>query len=110
MFPSGAIAWRLSEEEFMKADWLDNLKIRASYGVSGNNNIPSGQTEKVFSVADQKKWLNITDTWWTAGKTLDNARLKWESTYSANIGLILPCLTVVSTGRWISIRILPKIC
>ncbi len=86
-FPSGALAWRLSEEEFMQADWLDNLKVRVSYGVSGNNNIPSGQTEKVFSVAEQKKWLNITDTWWTAGKTLDNARLKWESTYSANVGL-----------------------
>ncbi|MGG6496944.1 UNVERIFIED_CONTAM: TonB-dependent receptor, partial [Bacteroidetes bacterium 56_B9] len=55
--------------------------------VSGNNNIPADQTSKIFGVAEQKKWLNITDTWWTAGTTLNNEKLKWESTYSANIGL-----------------------
>lgn len=87
IFPSGALAWRLSEEEFLKKDWLSNLKLRVSYGVSGNNNIPADQTGKIFSVAEQKKWLNITDTWWTAGTTLNNPALKWESTYSADIGL-----------------------
>ena len=61
--------------------------MRLSYGVSGNNNIPADQTGKIFSVAEQKKWLNITDTWWSAGSTLNNPNLKWESTYSANIGL-----------------------
>ncbi len=86
-FPSGALAWRLSEEEFFKRDWLSNLKLRLSYGVSGNNNIPADQTSKIFGVAEQKKWLNITDTWWTAGTTLNNEKLRWESTYSANIGL-----------------------
>ena len=85
IFPSGALAWRLSEEDFLKRDWLSNLKLRLSYGVSGNNNIPADQTGKIFSVAEQKKWLNITDTWWSAGSTLNNPNLKWESTYSANI-------------------------
>lgn len=87
IFPSGALAWRLSEEEFLKRDWLSNLKLRLSYGVSGNNNIPADQTGKIFSVAEQKKWLNITDTWWTAGTTLNNPDLKWESTYSTNVGV-----------------------
>ena len=39
-FPSAAVAWRMSEEDFLKnVDWLDNLKLRASYGVTGNNNV-----------------------------------------------------------------------
>ena len=37
-FPSVALAWRASEEEFLKkVDWLSNLKLRVSYGVTGNN-------------------------------------------------------------------------
>lgn len=39
-FPSVALAWRMSEEKFMKnINWLDNLKLRLSYGVTGNNNV-----------------------------------------------------------------------
>ena len=39
VFPSAALAWRITEEDFMKAtkDWLYNLKLRLSYGVTGNN-------------------------------------------------------------------------
>ncbi|MCM1519452.1 MAG: TonB-dependent receptor [Lachnoclostridium sp.] len=36
-FPSVALAWRLSEEEFLRKEWLSNLKLRLSYGVTGNN-------------------------------------------------------------------------
>ena len=38
-FPSAALAWRISEEDFMKgaSNWLSNLKLRASYGKTGNN-------------------------------------------------------------------------
>lgn len=39
-FPSAAVAWRMSEENFLKnVDWLDNLKLRVSYGQTGNNNV-----------------------------------------------------------------------
>lgn len=39
-FPSAALAWRASEESFLKGqEWLDNLKLRLSYGVTGNNNV-----------------------------------------------------------------------
>ena len=42
-FPSAAVSWRLSGEEWMKdITWIDNLKLRYSYGTAGNNNIPSG--------------------------------------------------------------------
>lgn len=39
-FPSAAVAWRASEEDFLKdVKWIDNLKLRLSYGVTGNNNV-----------------------------------------------------------------------
>lgn len=39
MFPSAALAWRISDEDFMgfASKWLSNLKLRASFGVTGNN-------------------------------------------------------------------------
>ncbi len=86
-FPSAAVAWRMSDEPFIKRDWLDELKLRLSYGISGNNNIPAGQTLKTFGVADPKPWLSIADSWWTAGTTLNNPDLKWESTRSLDLGL-----------------------
>jgi len=58
-FPSAAIAWRLSSEPFMESttNWMDDLKLRFSYGTAGNNNIPSGQmTQSYQSVATT--WIN----------------------------------------------------
>lgn len=87
-FPSAALAWRLVDENFMESthDWLSDLKLRLSYGVTGNNNIPAGQTTKTYSIS-QNSWMNIYDSYLTAGLTLDNQNLKWETTYSTNIGL-----------------------
>ena len=53
-FPSAAIAWRISDESFMKntKSWLDDLKIRATYGVTGNSGIP------VYGTASGVKFYN----------------------------------------------------
>ena len=50
-FPSAALAWRMSSENFMEStkSWLDDLKLRISYGTAGNNNIPSDQTSTIWS-------------------------------------------------------------
>ena len=86
-FPSAAASWRLSGEEWLKnADWLDNLKIRYSFGTAGNNNIPSGQTSTLFS-ASQTSWISQGPVYWSAGAAMSNPDLKWETTYSHNIGL-----------------------
>ncbi|MFY9152634.1 MAG: SusC/RagA family TonB-linked outer membrane protein, partial [Prolixibacteraceae bacterium] len=85
-FPSVSAAWRLSEEEFLKRDWLDNLKLRFSYGTAGNNLIPSGQMSKTFS-ASSTTYLNQSNTYWSAGKLMDNPDLKWETTYTSNMGI-----------------------
>lgn len=47
-FPSAAAAWRISSEEFMSStkQWLDDLKLRFSFGASGNNRIPDNAWKK----------------------------------------------------------------
>ena len=92
-FPSAAASWTISNEPWMSnaSSWLDNLKLRYSFGTAGNNNIPSGVTSMAFS-ANSTTWLSNTNTYWTTtkvgGKTImPNPNLTWETTLSHNIGL-----------------------
>ena len=48
-FPSFALAWRASEESFLQTDWLSNLKLRLSYGVTGNNSVGNYATRQFLS-------------------------------------------------------------
>ena len=61
-FPSAALAWRMSSENFMEStkSWLDDLKLRISYGTAGNNNIPSDQTSTIWSAGSGASigWMN----------------------------------------------------
>jgi TonB-linked SusC/RagA family outer membrane protein len=86
-FPSAAVAWKISEEEFLKnADWINTLKIRLSYGESGNNNIPSGQQIQSY-LSSQTSQVNTFTNYWRPSSTLANPDLKWETTVTQNIGL-----------------------
>jgi TonB-linked SusC/RagA family outer membrane protein len=86
-FPSAAVAWKISEEEFLKSvDWLNTLKVRLSYGEVGNNNIPSGQTVQNFE-SRTTTFLNGIPNYWAASNTLANPDLKWETTVTKNLGL-----------------------
>ena len=87
-FPSVALAWRISSEPFMKGTekWLDDLKLRVSYGTAGNNNIPVGQLSQEFSPS-ATSWINGISSYWAASKTMSNPDLKWETTITRNIGL-----------------------
>ena len=86
-FPSAAVALRLSEIGSLKdVESLDNLKLRYSYGTAGNNNIPSGQTSQTFK-ANTTAWISQGTTYWSAGNTMPNPDLKWETTISHNLGL-----------------------
>lgn len=90
VFPSTAIAWRISEEEFIKDNvkWLDNLKLRLSYGQNGNRTVGRYQTlAKIDSgngylfgdgaTGEQKQWVS----------SMPNSNLKWETTNTFNIGV-----------------------
>ncbi len=87
-FPSAAAAWRISEENWMKdASWIDNLKLRYSFGTAGNNNIPSGVSRNQSFSAAETVWLNTSGSYWWPGNVMANADLTWETTVSHNIGL-----------------------
>lgn len=79
-FPSVSVAWRLSEEPFMKGiSFISDLKIRGELGSTGNNG----------SGGAQYSALNSVTTPWGAGfrtGQYGNAGLKWESTTTRNIG------------------------
>jgi len=87
-FPSAAASWTVSNESFMEAThgWLDQLKLRYSFGTAGNNNIPSGQLLKEYA-SSNTTWLSNTQNIFTAGKVMNNPDLTWETTYTHNIGL-----------------------
>ncbi|HRJ30958.1 MAG TPA: TonB-dependent receptor [Cyclobacteriaceae bacterium] len=87
-FPSVSGAWKVSEEDFMRgiADMVSNVKLRASFGVAGNNNIPVGQTLTMFE-SRTNTWMSGFDNFWAASNIMANPDLKWETTYTQNIGL-----------------------
>ena len=87
-FPSAAIAWRVSSEPFMKGTekWLDDLKLRFSYGTAGNNNIPTGQIVQMYQ-NKATTWVNGFPNYWAPSKTMANPDLKWETTITRNVGL-----------------------
>ncbi|MGN6542154.1 MAG: SusC/RagA family TonB-linked outer membrane protein [Ginsengibacter sp.] len=91
-FPAGAFAWKLSDEPFMKSvRWLDNLKLRASYGEVGNNGINSNLWSQSWgSVTDQRYQYAIDrarqSAYDLASSTLANPNLKWETTITRDIG------------------------
>lgn len=92
-FPSAAVAWRIMDEDFMHntKDWLSNLKLRLSYGTSGNNRIPSGSMYTTYSLGETSDksiyWDETPATILQRASVLSNPDLKWETTISRNIGI-----------------------
>ncbi|NDV59233.1 TonB-dependent receptor [Bacteroides sp. 519] len=91
-FPSVALAWHIGEEAFVKnnAEWIDMLKIRASYGANGNQAISTYATlDKLYS---KVKYIwgdggSIANSAYMPSNGVGNPNLKWETTYTTNIGL-----------------------
>ena len=92
-FPSLALAWRMSEESFMKGSskWLSNLKLRLSFGTAGNNRINSGLLSTVYSMASNTSkapfFNEERQSMLQHGTYLYNPELKWETTITRNLGV-----------------------
>lgn len=87
-FPSVSAGWRISEEKFMQNTllWLNQLKLRASYGSLGNNATTSYYMyQSLFATANYILNGNIAGG--LAQTVLANPSLTWEKTYMTNIGL-----------------------
>ena len=87
-FPSGSLAWIMSEESFMKKfSFIDMLKLRASYGSVGNQAISPYQS---LSLSDMKRYVFGDGGATSIGivtSTLGNENLKWENTTSQNFAI-----------------------
>ncbi len=91
-FPAAALAWRVSEEAFMKntEEWLSNLKLRLSYGTAGNNRIGSSLYKLDYKINTSKPY-GVGETnnpyYSPTNSIMANPKLKWESTITRNAGL-----------------------
>ena len=89
-FPSASLAWRMEQEEFMKnISWLSQLKIRVSYGVTGNQSIDPYSTFSMYGSNSNLYYADGSGNAQTAFTVtnLSNNSLKWEKTASWNAGL-----------------------
>ncbi len=88
VFPSGAIGWKISNENFLKdSQTVSNLKLRASYGVTGNPSIAPYQSLARYSTIYAS--LNGETVNAVTPDQPANPDLKWESSYQANFGIDL---------------------
>ena len=89
-FPSVAVGWKISEEAFVKdnVNWLDELKLRGSYGTTGNQAISVyGTKDKIGGELNDKYYVGNTLVSGLGLIQMGNNGLKWETTRQANVGL-----------------------
>lgn len=87
IFPSAALAWRISEEDFLQgAEKLSNLKFRVSYGYTGNNNISPYSTLTYVSSQRYYEFGGVSANGF-APSNIANSSLTWEKTRELNVGL-----------------------
>ena len=97
-FPSASIGWRMSDEAFMQPTkkWLDDFKLRAGYGTTGNSNIGSYNYAFQYATGDAYMYpITGSDTDTSQGYSLSNlgdADAKWETTKMFNVGFDLTAL------------------
>jgi len=81
-FPSGAVAWRISKENFLKnVSWIDDIKFRGSYGVTGTQNIGNQMYRTLYSPYSYGGISALIPT------QLGNPSIKWETTKETDAGL-----------------------
>ncbi|MCC8120244.1 MAG: TonB-dependent receptor [Bacteroidales bacterium] len=106
-FPAFSIGWRLTEEKFMQSTrkWLNNLKIRASYGQVGNDNYTVNGVKQRFLY--EQKWSQISNDYYfgTSGATgiyeqqYPNYGVTWERAHKYNAGIEFGFLNSSLTGN-----------
>lgn len=92
IFPAIALAWKITEEGFMQnLDFLNELKLRVSYGQTGNDRIPANATKFLFEANTNNgpgMGTNAYNAYYSPeGATLYNPNIIWETTVNRNLGL-----------------------
>jgi TonB-linked SusC/RagA family outer membrane protein len=93
-FPSAAAAWRISDEAFLKdVNAINSLKLRASWGVLGNQEIGNYPYQSVLALGNDNPFgVSETLSSGAALTTLANSQVTWETTESIDIGIDLSLL------------------
>ncbi|SDG13315.1 TonB-linked outer membrane protein, SusC/RagA family [Dyadobacter soli] len=87
-FPSAALAWRVNEEEFLKnSPTISNLKVRASYGATGNSEIPAYRA--LAGLASSDVIFGGTRNIGIGVGRMSNSNLQWEKTQQVDLGIEL---------------------
>ncbi|PKB00271.1 TonB-linked SusC/RagA family outer membrane protein [Flavobacteriaceae bacterium MAR_2009_75] len=87
VFPAAAVGWRVSQESFLKdASWLNNLKLKASWGILGNQNIGNYPYQTVLASGRDYSLGGGLATG-AAYATYRDENIKWESTETTDIGI-----------------------
>lgn len=87
-FPSVALAWRINQENFLRnLSWIDNLKLRLSYGIVGNQNGIGDYTTLGLTTQQRYEFGDNSYMGYLPGSELSNPNLKWEQSRTANLGL-----------------------
>lgn len=86
-FPSASAGWLLSDESFIKDNlkWISNLKLRVSYGIAGNNQIPNYGPVALLAASNYTFGGNVSNGLNVVN--IPNEGLKWEKTTQYNAGL-----------------------
>ncbi|MDP4277711.1 MAG: SusC/RagA family TonB-linked outer membrane protein [Bacteroidota bacterium] len=97
-FPAISAGWKISDEAFMKGiTWIDNLKIRGDFGITGNQNIPNYKSLALYSTFGQTYYNGSYIT--VAGPNSNiNPDLRWEKGINWNIGTDFSLLNNLITG------------
>ena len=98
-FPAVSAGWNISDEGFMeKVNGITNLKLRASYGVTGNYGIDVYGTQSVINVSTLMGFGEVPVTYYQFNPRVGNPGLEWERSGTANIGLDFGLLKNRITG------------
>jgi len=84
-FPSAAVAWRISEENFFDVSWVDYLKLRVSWGANGNRAV--GRYDALARLGTTKYLYGTTLATGVYSSTMANSDLRWERTEALNFGI-----------------------
>lgn len=108
LFPSVSAGWRATEEKFVRdldLSWLNNLKLRGSYGKLGNQNIGLYPYQALLALTGNYPFDDATLSTGVAQTTLSNPAIKWEETTMTDIGIDLGILNGLAvTVDWYNKR------
>lgn len=86
-FPSFSVGWRVSEESFYHADWMDNLKLRASWGQLGNQEIGNYAFYNTYVFGQNYSFGNMLTPGVSINNKMGNSIITWEKTDQVDVGV-----------------------